>query len=317
MQVLSMKVFQGVRQLPSPLARSVVTIGNFDGVHRGHQELIARLLKASRVYLADPVVFTFNPHPARILTPDKPVRRLFDFLDQRERLGVLGVKVLIEEPFTKEFAHLEAAKFFEEYLFRPLNPQCLVVGHDFAFGAGRGGDLDFLAKVCRERKISLEIVPAVQVDGSPVSSSRIREALGRGLVDEASHLLGRPYYLKGEVLLGEQRGRRLGTPTANLRPLMEFTPKIGVYITRTQVGSQHFFSITNIGTNPTFHSEPGAPVKVETHLFDFAGDLYGREIRVELLKFLREERKFAGIEELKAQIHQDLLDARRFFDGKN
>lgn len=312
-----MKVFQGVRQLPSPLARSVVTIGNFDGVHRGHQELIARLLKASRHFMADPVVFTFNPHPARILTPEKPVRRLFDFMDQRERLGVLGVKVMIEEPFTKDFAHLEARTFFEDFLFQPLNPQCLVVGHDFAFGAGRGGDLVFLQKLCAEKKVHLEIVSAVQVDGAPVSSSRIREALGRGAVDEASHLLGRPYYMKGEVLLGEQRGRRLGTPTANLRPLMEFTPKIGVYITRTQVGSQHFFSITNIGTNPTFHSEPGAPLKVETHLFDFAGDLYGREIRVELLKFLREEKRFNGIEELKAQIHQDLQETRRFFDGKN
>ncbi|MBX2989199.1 MAG: bifunctional riboflavin kinase/FAD synthetase [Bdellovibrionaceae bacterium] len=309
-----MQIFQGLSQLPAPLSSSVVTIGNFDGVHRGHQELIARLLHASRRWSAEPVAVTFNPHPARVLTPQKPVLRLFDFEDQRERLSLLGVKVLIEEPFTPALARVTAAEFFEKWIRQPLHPKALIVGHDFAFGADRGGRQDFLRDACLHHGIELEIVPAVVIEGAPVSSSRIREALTQGEVDVAAHLLGRPYYLKGEVIAGEKRGRQIGVPTANMRPLMEFTPRQGVYITRTLVGSQHFVSVTNLGINPTFHSEPGAPIKVETHLLDFAGDLYGRELRVELLKFLRPERKFSGIDELKTQIDADMAETRRFFD---
>ncbi len=309
-----MQIFQGVQKLPAPLASSVVTIGNFDGVHRGHQELISRLLAASRRHQAPPAVFTFNPHPSRILTPEKPVLRLFDFVDQRERLELLGVQILIEEPFTEAFSKLSPEEFFLEDVVGPLCPRALVVGHDFAFGSGRGGTQEFLQRLCAERGIELEIVSAVEVGDRPVSSSRIRESLATGKVDLAAHLLGRPYYLKGEVVLGEQRGRKLGIPTANMRPLMEFTPKSGVYISRTLVGTQSFASITNLGVNPTFHSEPGSPLKVETHLFDFAGDLYGREIRVDLLRFLRDEKRFSGVEELKAQILRDFQTARAFFD---
>lgn len=309
-----MQIFQGVQKLQSPLSSSVVTIGNFDGVHRGHQELISRLLAASKRYEAAPVVFTFNPHPSRILTPQRPVLRLFDFVDQRERLELLGVQILIEEPFSEAFSQLSPEEFFLRHVVGPLRPKALVVGHDFAFGSGREGTQEFLKKLCADHGIELEIVSAVEVGDRPVSSSRIRESLALGKVDLAAHFLGRPYYLKGEVVLGEQRGRKLGIPTANMRPLMEFTPKMGVYISRTLVGTQSFASITNLGVNPTFHSEPGSPMKVETHLFDFAGDLYGREIRVDLLRFLRDEKRFSGVEELKAQIHRDFQTARAFFD---
>lgn len=311
-----MQVLNGIRQLPAPLSSSVVTIGNFDGVHRGHQELIARLLRAAKRFDAEPVAYTFNPHPVRILHPEKPVYRLFDFVDQRERLELLGVKILVEEPFTADFARIGAREFFENWVLRPLNPRAMVVGHDFAFGREREGNLDFLSKLCADHGIELEIVPPVNADGRVISSSKIREALANGDCETASHFLGRPYYIKGEVREGEKRGRTIGVPTANLHPLMEFTPRRGVYVTQTRVGAQTFHSITNMGTNPTFHSEPGAPLKLETHLFDFASDLYGREIRVELLKYLREEKKFSGIEELKAQIARDMLEARRYFDGR-
>lgn len=311
-----MQVLSGIRQLQTPLSSSVVTIGNFDGVHRGHQELIARLLRAGRRLEGEPVAFTFNPHPARVLHPEKPVLRLFDFVDQRERLELLGVKLLIEEPFTAPFAQIGPREFFENWVLRPLNPRALVVGHDFAFGHDREGTLEFLGKLCAEHAIEIEVVPPVKVDGVVVSSTRIREALMNGDCETASHFLGRPYYLKGEVREGEKRGRTIGVPTANLLPLMEFTPRRGVYVTQTRVGSQTFHSITNMGTNPTFHSEPGAPLKLETHLFDFASDLYGREIRVELLKYLRDEKKFSGIDELKAQIARDMVEARRYFDER-
>lgn len=310
-----MQILKGVAQLPGPLDSSVVTIGNFDGVHRGHQELLARLLEAGKRLSANPVVFTFFPHPTRILTPEKPVLRIFDVADQRERLGLLGVRYLIEEPFTTEFSKISAPDFFENFLVKNLRPRAVVVGHDFSFGSKRTGGQAFLESICAEKKIELQVVPAVQVDGRPVSSSRIREALARGDVEEAAHCLGRPYYLKGEVVMGVQRGRTIGVPTANLRPLVEFIPRLGVYVSRTRVGTQEFNSITNVGTNPTFHQEVQAPLRVETHLFDFAGDLYGHEIRVELLKYLREEQRFPGVEELRRQIQNDLTMARGYFHG--
>lgn len=310
-----MQVLQGVSQLQAPLSSSVVTIGNFDGVHRGHQELIARVLRASKRLQATPVAFTFYPHPSRVLHPEAPVARLFDQLDQRERLELLGIEVLVEEPFTAAFSGVSAAEFFENWIMRPLAPKGLVVGHDFAFGHDREGDLEFLKRLCATRGIELEIVSAVVIDDQPVSSTRIRRARAAGDVETAAHLLGRPYYLKGEVQSGEKRGRLIGVPTANLRPRTEFQPRLGVYVSQTRVGAQTFRSITNLGVNPTFHSEPGAPVKAETHIFDFASDLYGRQIRVELLKYLREERKFSGLEELRGQIARDLTEARAYFDA--
>lgn len=308
-----MQIFKGIRGLPQALSASVLTIGNFDGVHRGHQELVKRLISASRRLDCEPVVMTFQPHPSRILTPERPVLRIFDEVDQRERLELLGVKILIEEPFTKEFSRLPAAEFFEQNLRRPLSPQALIVGHDFSFGADRQGGHEMLKKLCAEQGIELEIVPALSVESQIVSSSQIRQALTRGDVDVAEKMLGRAYYLKGEVLPGHQRGRSIGVPTANLRPLVEFLPRSGVYISQTRVGSQTFPSITNLGVNPTFQGENSGGLKLETHLFDFAGDLYGREIRVELLKFLRDEVKFDGVEALKAQIDLDLAKAREFF----
>lgn len=309
-----MHVYNGAKKMNAPLGASVVTIGNFDGVHLGHQQLIENVVREAKSFDVPSVVYTFHPHPVKVLRPDKPTFRMFDLKDQQEQFEKRGLDYVIIEEFTKEFAQLKPLEFLEQYLIKFFNPKTLVVGHDFSFGADRTGNLVFLQGYCQQKGIRLLIIPPFQLQGVPVSSSRIREALKNGDVECANDLLGRTYYLRGSVAKGFQRGRSIGVPTANIHPDVEFIPRPGVYCTLTKIGSQLYSSITNIGYNPTFHSQEGSPVKIETHLLDFNAQLYGVEVEVYLLHFIRDERKFSGLEELKTQIHQDILQVRKYFD---
>lgn len=309
-----MQVLTGVRELQSPLAASVVTIGNFDGVHLGHQQLIENVVREAHHFAVPSVVYTFHPHPAKVLHPQRQTFRLFDLQDQQEQFAQRGVEFVIIEEFTKEFSQFSHVQFLEEFILKNLNPKTLVVGHDFSFGADRAGDIPFLEKFCAEKGIRLIIIPPLQLNNKTVSSSRIREALKSGDVEQAQELLGRRYYLRGHVQTGFQRGRTIGVPTANIHPDVEFMPRQGVYCTWTRIHGQTYPSITNIGINPTFSSGSAAALKIETHLFDFEGQLYGLEVEVHLLHFLRDEKKFSGLEELKQQIQFDLQTARKFFD---
>lgn len=307
-----MQTHFGVKQLSSPLSSSVVTIGNFDGVHRGHQQLVEMVVREAQHYDVPSVVYTFNPHPVKVLHPDRPTYRMFDFRDQQQQFASLGIEHLIIENFTLEFAAVTARDFLEEYILKWLNPKTLVVGHDFSFGAYREGNIPFLEKFCHEKGIGLFIIPPFQYLGSTVSSSRIRRSLQEGNIDEANDLLGRQYYLRGQVEHGFRRGRTIGFPTANIHADVEFVPRKGVYCTLVRIGDKEYPSVTNIGVNPTF--EDGDKIKVETYIFDFNSSLYGQEIEVKLLKFLRDEQKFSGIEELKKQIEKDCIEAKAFFN---
>ncbi|MNK52437.1 Riboflavin biosynthesis protein RibF [compost metagenome] len=309
-----MQVFKGVKYIEPSLTSSVVTIGNFDGVHRGHQQLIETVVREARHYGVPSVVYTFHPHPVKVLHPERPTQRLFDLKDQQEQFAERGVDLIIIEEFTKDFSQISPQEFFEKYLLEKLHPKTLVVGHDFSFGADRAGNLAFLENLCRQKGIRLIIIPPFQLDGKPVSSTRIRDELKQGEVQKANELLGRTYYLRGHVEKGFQRGRTIGVPTANIHPDVEFVPRQGVYCTLTKFGGHMHPSITNIGINPTFHEDKKSPIKIETHLFDFDAQLYGMEVEVYLLKFLRDERRFSGIDELKAQIQADIQEARRYFD---
>lgn len=311
-----MHIYQGAKQLSSPLAASVVTIGNFDGVHLGHQQLIDNVVREANFFGVPSVVYTFNPHPVKVLHPERATYRLFDLKDQQEQFEQRGVEYVIIEEFTKAFSQVTPQEFLEQYIVACLNPKTLVVGHDFSFGADRAGNLSFLEQFCSDKGIRLIMIPPFQKDGSVVSSSRIREKLKNGEVEEANVLLGRPYYLRGHVEKGFQRGRTIGVPTANIHPDVEFMPRSGVYCTLTKIGGHMHPSVTNIGINPTFHQQgqgPG-PVKIETHLFDFNAHLYGVEVEVYLLHFIRDEKKFSGIEDLKLQIANDIAETRRYFD---
>lgn len=287
----------------------VLTIGSFDGVHLGHQKLIAQTLKRAQEISGSSAVLSFDPHPIRVLFPDKPFFQLFDQDDQVRRLEDLGVDAFIIEKFSKDLAETSAEEFCDQWLFAKLKPKRLVIGYDFRFGANGKGDVELLKEKARSHGAEVEVVEAHKVGEDIVSSSRIRKALLSGDVSEVSLCLGRNYYVKGPVVRGDSRGRKLGFPTANLRVANPLHPKSGVYVTKTLVGGKKFSSISNLGTRPTFHGEQ-APVFLETHIFDFSEEIYENEIEVEFCRFLRDEKKFESVEELREQLNKDLMEAR-------
>ncbi len=301
------------QETPLPHFKStVLTIGNFDGVHLGHQKLLNELLSQSKNYNVSSVVCTFKPHPRTILKPLEPYHRLFDYRDQFEVMSSMGLDFLIEEKFSKDFSLMSAEEFLENYIKKIFFPKHLVVGYDFNFGKARTGNIEFLKDFCKKNNWGLTVVGAYEKDGQIISSTQIRKLLEHGDLEKVKEYLGRSYYLRGPVRLGYKRGRTLGVPTANLSPEIDFIPRTGVYFTWAYFQDQKIPSITNIGYNPTFeHSD--SYLKVETHLFGFDQEIYGEHLKVELCHFHRDEIKFGSFELLKNQIHKDLQSAKNYF----
>lgn len=298
----------GIRELSTPLAASVLTIGNFDGVHLGHQVLLERVVQLARELKVPSVVMTFEPHPMKVLHPDRKLTRIFDFEDQRSRLENAGVDILVVEPFSREFSQVPAERFLSEWIYRPFSPRAVIVGYDFSFGADRMGSIDFLRSKSGDLGFSVEVIPPVKVDGEICSSTRIRRAIEAGDVVLANKLLGRLFYIEGLVERGAGRGRTIGIPTANLRSTAETFPAQGVYAAYAVTDSGRYKAMVNIGTNPTFVHQ--GQVVVEAHILDFSEDLYGSKLRLEFVKRLRDEKKFAGVEDLVAQIRADIAEGR-------
>ena len=308
-----MKWIRTVDQSLPHLTGSVLTVGNFDGVHLGHQKLLREVVREAKKYNLPSVVCTFKPHPRVLLNPGLPVHRLFDYKDQAECMEQLGIDFLIEEKFTKDFSLMQADEFMDLYLNRYFKPKHLVVGYDFNFGKDRSGGIDFLQEYCKKNQIGLTVVEAFEQNGQVISSSGIRKLLEHGDLERAEQFLGRKYYIRGPVRVGFKRGRHIGVPTANVSPDIDFTPRKGVYFSIVHWNDKKYNSITNIGFNPTFEST-NSYLKVETHIFDFDQEIYGEQIKVELLHFQRDEMKFAGVDQLKHQIENDILEARKFFN---
>lgn len=310
-----MNTFTGIEQLSVPLAPSVVTIGNFDGLHLGHQELVRRLKVHATNYRVPSVVFTFDPHPLEVLAPDLGHLRIFTKQDLQEQLQERDVDFLNIEPFSKDFAQTPAEDFLEKYLWEPFQPKALVVGHDFAFGSDRAGTLDVLNGWCEKRGVELEVVQPIETD-EVVSSSRIRQCIRLGKMMDVAAMLGRAYYVRGTVVRGEGRGRTIGVPTINLRLHSDIQPAPGVYVTEALVDGEWLPSVSNIGCKPTFQKDEGYKVfTVETHILDFSSDLYGETLRIRFHQRLRDEKRFSGVNELVAQIDKDILAARDWFTG--
>ncbi len=290
--------------LPQPLPASVVTLGTFDGVHRGHQALVKRAVDHAQRLEIPALVYTFHPNPAKVLAPKVAPKTLMSLEERVFHLLKLGVSQVIAEPFDRDFSQIDADDWVERYLVGQLSPRHVVVGFNFSYGRGRGGNPEHLRKAGTRHGFSVDVVEAVKADSLVASSTEIRQAVSEGKVDRAAELLGRPYSLIGTVEEGQKLGRTLGFPTANLFLEHEQIPALGVYACRLQVEEQGEWlaAVANIGSRPTVD---GTQVKVEVHALDWSGNLYGRRVKVALVERLRNEKKFAELSELKMQIDRD------------
>jgi riboflavin kinase / FMN adenylyltransferase len=286
------------------LTPTTVALGNFDGLHLGHRQVILPVLNQDS---ARPTVVTFSPHPREFFTG----QQLSLLTPQEEKALLLesfGVAQLISLPFNRELADLSPAQFVEEILVQHLQAQYISVGEDFRFGYKRLGTADDLKAIAATHGISVSIVPLLTFQGKRISSSSIREALMLGDVSMANRMLGRPYRLMGQVMQGQQLGRTIGFPTANLQvPADKLIPRQGVYGVRVQGLESSILGVMNIGNRPTVN---GTHQTIEVHLLDWTGDLYGKTLTVELEEFIRPEQKFASLDDLKAQISADCETAR-------
>ena len=319
-----MKIFEGSAAcLSGPVAESeglprncVLTIGVFDGLHLGHQALLNALRDRSQEIGAQTALYTFHPHPRRVLAPNDPFPCLQTQPQFERVLAGYGLDYMIREPFDADFAALSAEDFLTEVILNRLGPREIFVGRDFHFGKGARGSGETLATVGPSIGIRVTIIPQVRTGEDDVSSTRIRESIASGELQDASLCLGRPYEVAGEVILGDQRGRTLGFPTANLKPENELLPNLGVYATQARRldssdPERLYPGVTNVGTRPTFEKNE---VLVETHFLDFDQDIYGERIEVAFCGRIRREKRFSGPEELATQIAKDSEDARDILD---
>ncbi len=296
---------------------AAVAIGNFDGIHRGHQALIGEAARVASDLAALHGILTFAPHPRSYFRPSDAPFQLTPPASKTRHLRTMGVDLMYVLPFDRALAEMAAEKFVSDVLIGGLGAKHLVVGYNFVFGVGRKGDVELLRRIAAGAGVGVTIIEAVKgSDGSAFSSTVIRNCLKEGKPAAAAALLGRCWEIEGSVQTGEQRGRQIGFPTANVDPGEYLHPRVGVYavwagVTAGEETEWHM-AVANVGYRPTFDGEG---ITVEVHIFDFSSDLYGRQLRVALVDFLRPERKFDGIDEIRAQITEDCVKARTVLEA--
>ena len=302
-----MRVFTDWRALPPDAQGATVALGNFDGVHLGH----AAVLRAAHAARPDAplAVLTFEPHPREIFRPDDPPFRLTLAAERADALAAIGCDILYELPFNLDFSLMSAEAFVTEVLHDGLGARHLTTGVDFAFGHRRGGNCGFMASRAEALGMGVTQVPAFSDTGGPLSSTRIRRALQDGYPARATEELGRPWAIRGEVAHGDKRGRAIGFPTANVALGRHLEPARGVYaVTARLANGEMYDGVANIGRRPTVNAGPES--RLEVNIFDFEGDIYGTEITVALIAYIRPEIKFSGLDALTAQIASDAAQAR-------
>jgi riboflavin kinase/FMN adenylyltransferase len=302
-----MRVIKDLSLLDEPLVRTVLTIGNFDGVHLGHREIFRRVVDKARELDGQSVVVTFEPHPLRVLAPEKAPLRLNTPEEKIRLLGASCIDILVVLNFDHRLAEMSAEAFVRDILVGKLGVRHLIVGYDYAFGRDRQGDTAFLASQAAIHGFTLEVLEAVRAEQQAHSSTMIRKYLGEGRVADAVKVLGRNFTLDGRVVHGEGRGRKLGFPTANLDTEKEILPRDGVYAVKVKWREEYYDAVINIGRRPTF--DHGAPT-LEIHLIDFNGDLYGERLRIYFVDRLRDEQRFPSVAALQSAVLSDIDRAR-------
>jgi len=306
------RIIQDLAQLQSPLRNPVLTIGNFDGVHRGHLALFERVKIRARAIGGTSVVMTFQPHPTKIMKPEKAPALITPTQQKLTLIVRTGIHTILCLPFDKTFATISAEEFVHDILVDKIGVKELVVGYDYAFGRDRTGNIELLRRMGKELGFLVHVAEPVLIGKRVVSSTSIRELVKAGELSEAKRLLGRDYQICGTVVRGKNRGGRiLGFPTANLELVDELTPKEGVYAVRVLIDGHMYDGVTSIGHNPTFGR---GPLTIETHILDYSENLLGQTIRVNFIERLRAEKTFKSVEDLARQIDLDIKVARKLLE---
>lgn len=306
-----MKVIYGIGRIKRKMPASVLALGVFDGLHRGHQYLIRQMIRQAKAKKAPSVVMTFFPHPVNVLNPRVNVPLLVPLKYRLALIERLGADITCVVNFTKEFSRLTPRLFVEKYVVGKINPKEIFVGQNFRFGRNRGGTVNFLKAQGRHYGFCVRAVSSLKDSGDVISSSRIRALVLDGDVSRAGGLLGRPVSLFGTVVRGDGRGKTLGYPTANIHPFNQIVPARGVYVAEAVLNNRVFQGMVNVGTRPSFKKTN--KINIEVHIFDFKQSIYGKEIEIRFLKKIRNERKFPSVEALILQLARDEKFTRAHF----
>ncbi|MGQ4005629.1 bifunctional riboflavin kinase/FAD synthetase [Francisellaceae bacterium CB300] len=303
-----MKIITDINKLIST-APKAIAIGSFDGVHLGHQAIIAELKKISQTYNLEPYIFFFEPLPKEFFMKENAPSRVYDFRNKVLNIKKTGIDNVICQKFNQKFANIDANDFVD-FLTKKLNVKHIIVGDDFKFGKARKGNYELLKKLSAENDFTVDKISTLNLDNHRVSSTDIRKAFLNSDLETVTDLLGHPYQINGRVIHGQQNGRKIGFHTANLKLLKNSILK-GVFLTKTYIDSNSYYGVTNAGTRPTVDGKSNL---LETHFFDFSDDIYGKHITVEIVRFIRAEKKFANFDELKKQIAKDIQTAKKMIE---
>ena len=306
------KVFNGIDK-PIDCRKPIVTIGTFDGMHLGHQKIIKQLIQSAKEIDGESVLITFYPHPRSVIISNEPIKLLQNQAEKINKLEELGLDNLVIIPFTNEFSKQTAIEFIQGIIKDKLNCHTLVIGYDHHFGNNREGNLIFLQENAKKFHLEIIEIPAREIDAIKISSTKIRNSLLEGDIQTANSFLGYPYEISGVVVSGQQLGRTIGFPTANisLNDSNKLIPKHGVYAVKTEIHGKERFGMLNIGINPTVQDT--SSIKLEVHLFDFSADLYNESITLQLINYIRPEHKFDSIDALTKQLKKDEIFVRDYF----
>ena len=303
-----MRIIRGIKNYTEKLSNPVLTLGNFDGVHLGHQAIFKKVVQRAKEINGTSIAFTFEPHPLKVLAPERSPRLLNTFHGKMRLFEAAGIQVVVCAHFNRSFADQNPQDFARNVLHELIGVREVYVGYDYAFGKGREGSIESLKKMGSTYGFEVGVIEPVHVEGTVVSSSVIRDLLTNGRVEEANLLLGRHYVIEGEVVHGASRGHTLGFPTANLKTANELIPGYGVYAVLAHEGGRTLKGVASIGIRPTFDS---GPVSIEVYLFDLDEDLYGKMMDLAFVKRLRGEEKFSNADALVQQIRKDVQDAQK------